>query len=100
MEAQNKYAMDTIAMGSSKTNPQGIWELITRQPVSNQQCMIWWSDVTLLGTHYTQTVVWWIMVCAPTVFLVAVGYLGELTPNWWTYMLGNTVIGFIMRSFL
>lgn len=39
MEAQNKFAMDTIAMGRSKTNPQGIWELITRQPVSNQQCM-------------------------------------------------------------
>ena len=34
MEAQNKFAMDTIAMGRSKTNPQGVWELITRQPVS------------------------------------------------------------------
>ena len=47
-----------------------------------------------------QSVVWWIMLCAPTVFLVAVGYVGELTPNWWTYMLANAVIGFLMRSFL
>ena len=35
MEAQNKFAMDTIAMGRSKTNPQGMWELVTRQPVGN-----------------------------------------------------------------
>ena len=34
MEAQNKYAMDIITMGRSKTNPQGLWELVTRQPVS------------------------------------------------------------------
>lgn len=47
-----------------------------------------------------QTVVWWIILCAPTVFLVAVGYLGELAPNWWTYLLANGGIGFVMRSFL
>lgn len=49
MEAQNKFAMDTIAMGSSKTNPQGIWELITRQPVSNQEC----HPLALMYTYHT-----------------------------------------------
>lgn len=33
MEAQNKFAMDTIAMGQSKAEPQGLCELVTRQPV-------------------------------------------------------------------
>jgi ankyrin repeat protein len=78
MEAQNKFAMDTIAMGRSKAEPQGLLELVTRQP----------------------RVVWWIMLCAPTVFLVAVGYLGQLAPNWWSYLLGNAAIGYLMRTFL
>ena len=34
MEAQNKFAMDTLAMGRSKASPQGVCELLTRQPVS------------------------------------------------------------------
>ena len=39
MEAQNKFAMDTIAMGRSKREPQGLWELVTRQPVSPESCV-------------------------------------------------------------
>lgn len=94
MEAQNKFAMDTISMGRSKVHPHGLWELLTRQPVSVYKNGL---------SHYyynIQTVVWWIMVCAPTIFLVAVGYLGHLAPNWWTYLLGNAAMGYLMRAFL
>lgn len=40
MEAHNTFAMDTISMARSKTSPQGLWELITRQPVSTTKCVM------------------------------------------------------------
>ena len=39
VEAHNTFAMDTISMARSKTSPQGLWELITRQPVSTMRVM-------------------------------------------------------------
>ena len=101
MEAHNTFAMDTIAMARSKTNPQGLWEMISRQPVSACMCVM--GGASVIGgacMNTLQRVAWWVMLCAPTVFLVAVGYLGELAPSWWTYLLANAVLGFLMRSFL
>ena len=40
------------------------------------------------------------MLFAPTVFLVAVGYLGVLAPNWWSYLLGNGGLGYLLRTFV
>lgn len=40
------------------------------------------------------------MLFAPTVFLVVLGYLGVLCPNWWSYFLATGVFGWIAKRFI
>ena len=39
MENQNSYGMDTILMGRQKTDPQNMWEYLTRSRVSQSACV-------------------------------------------------------------
>ena len=47
MENQNSYGMDTILMGRQKTDPQNMWEYLTRSRVS-QSCVQLSANLVLL----------------------------------------------------
>lgn len=40
------------------------------------------------------------MLVAPTVFLAVLGYLGVVCPNWWSYLVSTSILGWTAKKFI